>query len=87
MVKKVEEQGLLYKDYKVVPWCPRCGTALSSHELAQGYEDVKDISIYVKFKLKNQESVTNDTYLLGLLLLGLCLGECCSCSWVQILIM
>jgi isoleucyl-tRNA synthetase len=41
----VDERGLLYKDYKVVPWCPRCGTGLSSHELAQGYEDVKDLSL------------------------------------------
>ena len=49
VVKKVEEQGLLYKDYKVVPWCPRCGTALSSHD-----EDVKDISITAKFKIKNE---------------------------------
>lgn len=56
VVKKVEDQGLLYKDYKVVPWCPRCGTALSSHELAQGYEDVKDISIYAKFKIKGVEN-------------------------------
>jgi isoleucyl-tRNA synthetase len=52
IVKKINEQKLLYKDYKVVPWCPRCGTALSSHELAQGYEDVKDLSVYVKFKIK-----------------------------------
>ncbi len=52
VVKKVNDQGLLYKDYKVVPWCPRCGTALSSHELAQGYEDVKDLSVTVKFRLK-----------------------------------
>ncbi len=52
IVKKVDEQGLLYKDYKVVPWCPRCGTVLSSHELAQGYEDVKDLSVYVKFRVK-----------------------------------
>ncbi len=51
IVKKINEQNLLYKDYKVVPWCPRCGTALSSHELAQGYEDVKDLSVYVKFKI------------------------------------
>jgi len=51
ILKKVNEQKLLYKDYKVVPWCPRCGTALSSHELAQGYEDVKDLSIYVKFRI------------------------------------
>src|SRR3989344_5841760 len=51
IVKKIDDQKLLYKDYKVVPWCPRCGTALSSHELAQGYEDVKDLSVYVKFKI------------------------------------
>jgi isoleucyl-tRNA synthetase len=51
IVKKINEQNLLYKDYKVVPWCPRCGTVLSSHELAQGYEDVKDLSVYVKFRL------------------------------------
>lgn len=61
IVKKVNEQNLLYKDYKVVPWCPRCGTALSSHELAQGYEDVKDLSVYVKFKVKGQEN----TYILA----------------------
>ncbi|MEK7219270.1 MAG: class I tRNA ligase family protein, partial [Patescibacteria group bacterium] len=51
IVKKINEQKLLYKDYKVVPWCPRCGTALSSHELAQGYEDVKDLSVTAKFKI------------------------------------
>lgn len=52
VLKKVDDQKLLYKDYRVVPWCPRCGTALSSHELAQGYEDVKDLSVYAKFRLK-----------------------------------
>lgn len=51
VLKTVEDKKLLYKDYKVLPWCPRCGTALSSHELAQGYEDVKDLSVYVKFKI------------------------------------
>lgn len=56
VVGKINEQKLIYKDYKVVPWCPRCGTTLSSHELAQGYEDVKDLSLYVKFKVKNQEN-------------------------------
>lgn len=61
IVKKINEQKLLYKDYKVVPWCPRCGTALSSHELAQGYEDVKDLSVYVKFKVVGQEN----TYILA----------------------
>ncbi|MEK7190176.1 MAG: class I tRNA ligase family protein [Patescibacteria group bacterium] len=57
IVKKINEQNLLYKDYKVVPWCPRCGTVLSSHELAQGYEDVKDLSVYVKFKIVGQENI------------------------------
>ncbi|MEK7176867.1 MAG: class I tRNA ligase family protein, partial [Patescibacteria group bacterium] len=52
----VEKIKLLYKDYKVLPWCSRCGTALSSHELAQGYKEVKDISLYVKFKIKDQEN-------------------------------
>src|SRR3990167_6192125 len=56
VIKKVSEKELLYKDYKVVPWCPRCGTALSSHELAQGYEDVKDLSVYVKFKIVGEEN-------------------------------
>jgi len=61
ILKKVNEQKLLYKDYKVLPWCPRCGTALSSHELAQGYEEVKDLSVYVKFKVKGREN----TYILA----------------------
>ncbi len=56
VVKNVDDKKLLYKDYKVLPWCPRCGTALSSHELAQGYKDVKDLSVYAKFKLLNEEN-------------------------------
>jgi len=44
----------LYKDYRVAPWCPRCGTALSSHELAQGYEEVKDLTITAKFELVDE---------------------------------
>ncbi len=51
VLAKVNDRGLLYKDYRIVPWCSRCGTPLASHELAQGYEDVKDLSIFVKFKL------------------------------------
>ncbi len=54
IVEKIHAQGLLYKDYKVVPWCPRCGTALSSHELAQGYQDVKELSVTVKFELVDE---------------------------------
>ncbi|MEI6580724.1 MAG: class I tRNA ligase family protein [bacterium] len=52
VVKTIDDKKLIYKDYKVVPWCPRCGTALSSHEIAQGYKNVKDLSVYVKFKMK-----------------------------------
>lgn len=48
---QANERGLLYQDYKVLPWCARCGTALSSHELAQGYKDVKDLSVTAKFEL------------------------------------
>ncbi|MDP1707397.1 MAG: class I tRNA ligase family protein [bacterium] len=55
------KDGRLYKDYKVVPWCPRCGTALSSHELAQGYEDVKDLTITAKFELVDEPG----TYILA----------------------
>ena len=54
-LKKVWDKELLYNGYKVVPYCPRCGTALSSHEVAQGYKDVRDSSIYVKFKLKGED--------------------------------
>ncbi|HBC97385.1 MAG TPA: isoleucine--tRNA ligase [Clostridium sp.] len=53
-LKEIWKKGLLYKGHKVVPYCPRCGTALSSHEVSQGYKDVKETSIYVKFKLKNK---------------------------------
>lgn len=51
-LKKIWDMGLLYKGHKVVPYCPRCGTSLSSHEVAQGYKDVTDKTIYVKFKQK-----------------------------------
>lgn len=54
-LKKMWEKGLIYKGHKIVPYCPRCGTALSSHEVAQGYKDVKDSSIYVKFKVKGED--------------------------------
>jgi isoleucyl-tRNA synthetase len=51
LLKKTNEKGLLYKSYKVLPYCPRCGTPLSSHEVAQGYETVQDPSIYIKFQI------------------------------------
>ena len=50
-LKTLFERGILYKDYRISPYCPRCGTTLSSHELAQGYKDTKDLSVYAKFKL------------------------------------
>lgn len=54
-LKRIWENGLLYKGHKIVPYCPRCGTALSSHEVAQGYKDVKEPSIYVKFAIKGKK--------------------------------
>jgi len=56
-LKKIWDQGLLYKGHKIVPYCPRCGTSLSSHEVAQGYKDVKEASVYVKFPVKDQNGV------------------------------
>lgn len=56
IMKRIADDGRLYKDYKVVPWCARCGTALSSHELAQGYADVKDLSLTVKFPVVGEEN-------------------------------
>ncbi len=57
ILKKLADDGRLYKDYKILPWCARCGTALSSHELAQGYEEVKDLSVYFKFPVKGRDKV------------------------------
>ena len=54
-LKTIADKGLLYKGYKIVPYCPRCGTALASHEVAQGYKDVKETSVFVKFKRKNAD--------------------------------
>ena len=55
-LKKIWEKGLLYKGYKIVPYCPRCGTPLSSHEVAQGYKDVKERSAVVRFKVKDEDA-------------------------------
>ncbi|HEY3434347.1 MAG TPA: class I tRNA ligase family protein, partial [Solirubrobacterales bacterium] len=55
-LKKLWDEDRLYEGHKVVPYCPRCGTALSSHEVAQGYEDVKDPSIYVRFPLLGEDT-------------------------------
>ncbi|HBH17065.1 MAG TPA: isoleucine--tRNA ligase, partial [Candidatus Veblenbacteria bacterium] len=66
--KQVDKAGLLYQDYKVLPHCPRCGTALSSHEVALGYKSIPDKAVYVKFKIKNQKSkikIDENTYILS----------------------
>lgn len=55
-LKKIWDRGLLYKGFKIVPYCPRCGTPLSSHEVAQGYKDVKERSAIVRFKIKNEDA-------------------------------
>ncbi len=52
LLRQIWDKGLLYEGHKVVPYCPRCGTAISSHEVAQGYKDVTEDSIYVRFPLK-----------------------------------
>ena len=55
-LKEIWKKGLLYKGFKVVPYCPRCGTALSSHEVAQGYKEVSDVSATVRFKVVGREN-------------------------------
>lgn len=61
ILKEIYQKGLLYLGHKVVPHCPRCGTALSSHEVAQGYQEIEEQSIYVKFPLKGEVN----TYILS----------------------
>ncbi|TET52295.1 MAG: isoleucine--tRNA ligase, partial [Actinomycetota bacterium] len=60
ILKNIWDKDLLYEGHKIVPYCPRCGTPLSSHEIAQGYKEVEDYSAIVKFELKDRR----DTYLL-----------------------
>ena len=60
-LKELWKKDLLYEGHKVMPYCPRCGTALSSHEVAQGYKDVKDLTCIAKFKVKGKEN----TYILA----------------------
>ena len=55
-LKQIWEKGLLYKGFKIVPYCPRCGTPLSSHEVAQGYKDVKERSAIVRFPVKGEDA-------------------------------
>lgn len=55
-LRQIWDKGLLYKGHKIMPYCPRCGTSLSSHEVAQGYKDIKENSLIVKFKIPNKEN-------------------------------
>ena len=69
-LSEIAKRKLLYKGHKVVPWCTRCGTSLSSHELAQGYKEVTDNSVYVKFQLKGgqkfgKHTTTTSAYILS----------------------
>ncbi len=59
-LSEIAKKKLLYKGHKVVPWCSRCGTALSSHELAQGYAEVEDQSVYLKFKVLSRPHFKTD---------------------------
>ncbi|MBU7031523.1 MAG: class I tRNA ligase family protein, partial [Theionarchaea archaeon] len=52
-LKQIWDKGLLYKGHKIIPYCPRCGTALSTHEMAQGYQTVTEPSVYVKFMIED----------------------------------
>ncbi len=58
ILKQIWEKQLLYQDFKVVPYCPRCGTALSSHEVAQGYDETTDRSVYVKLRVVGQPTTS-----------------------------
>lgn len=60
-LKNIFDRGLIYKGHKIVPYCPRCGTALSSHEVAQGYKDVEEKTAVAAFKVKGEEN----TYVLA----------------------
>ena len=55
-LKQIWDKGLLYKGFKIVPYCPRCGTPLSAQEVAQGYKDVKERSAIVRFKVKDEDA-------------------------------
>lgn len=87
-LKQMWEKGLLYEGHKVMPYCPRCGTALSSHEVAQGYKDVKDLTCIAKFKVQGKEN----TYFLAWTTtpwtlpsnLALCINKAYDYSYVKV---
>ena len=57
-LRQLHKQGLLYQGHKILPWCPRCRTALSSHEVGQGYEQVEDPSVFVAFRGADEPNVS-----------------------------
>ena len=57
ILSEIYKKGLIYEGHKVVPYCSRCGTGLSSHEVAQGYKKIKDTSVYIKFKIKSGQKI------------------------------
>ncbi len=61
VIKEFYKKGFLHEDFKVVPWCPRCQTGLSSHEVGLGYKEVEDTAVYVKFKLEPNQKIGNFT--------------------------
>ena len=61
-IKELWNKGLLYEGHKVMPYCPRCGTALSSHEVAQGYKDVKDLTCIAKFKVSDGQKLGDKVF-------------------------
>lgn len=70
ILKQIWDKGLLYEDFKVVPWCSRCGTGLSSHELALGYQKIQENSVYIKLKVSKSQKIKDvslgkNTYLLS----------------------
>ncbi len=56
ILDKYNKEGLIYEGHKILPYCPRCGTGLASHEVAQGYKDIKSNTLYVKFKVKGKDN-------------------------------
>ena len=65
IIKEIWNKKLLYLAHRVVPFCTRCGTPLSSHEVAQGYQKVKEKSVFIKFKLKENDKFLENTYILA----------------------
>jgi len=70
ILKQIWDKKLLYKDFKVIPWCYRCGTGLSSHELAQGYQNIRENSVYIKLevaldKKAKELGIGEDTHILS----------------------